>query len=601
MGLAIHAEQATTPRPATLAIFFSLKCNYACFFCPRQHNSTYTDLPFERLEQLRPAIRDATMVDITGWGEPFMYPRIADAIRFITEVNPRDCISVTTNGSHFTEAHAELLSRNLHHVVFSLNAATRATYERDMVHGRWDHVLGNVERALRHIPGSKVILSFVAHLGNIDEFPEFVRLAARLGVTTVSLTSLIITKPELVTRSLWFDKVRANAAIDEARREGARLGVGVGSRRFDGTHQPPAPGAGCTSPYTETFVGVDGEVGACCFAGNQKMGNVHQLGFDAVWNGERYRALRKERFFPECKTCFAHASLDDLTTHLDKHLGEERYQHLPLISVVVPLDAGTSDEQLDASLRSLAWQTYPVHERVFALAGGRDELPAAVRTRLEGEQGVVLEGCGAGAEALARAAGEARGAYLALLAPGTCWHPEKLERPLKAFLAAGEACQVVGHRAQGTTPGAPRHGAVYRTEAVRRDPAGAAAVLAGQQLTTDRPDVRVLGHRLELRVPGMPLGPRHAWLAAVARRLNLVGEATFAGGDASAALDAFVTAAELCPSYAESWSNLAIHEWAASRRAQAVDLMGRAIALEPQNPAYRDNARVMLAQLSAGR
>lgn len=328
MSLAIKSLPQVTPRPSTLALFFSLKCNYQCFFCPREHNSKYTDLPLERLEALRPAIRDADMVDITGWGEPFMYPHIAEAIRFITAENPRNCISVTTNGSHLSEDYAELVSKNLHHIVFSLNAATKATYERDMVHGRWDHVLGNIERVRRHVPGDKIIFSFVAHLENIDEFPEFVRLAARFGVKTASLTALIITKPELIRQSLWFDKDRANTAIDEARRLGEKLGVAIGARRFNGPSELPPPGAGCTSPFKEAFIGVDGSVSPCCFAGNQRMGNAYESGFDEVWYGERYQALRKERFFPECKTCFAHASLDDLSTHMAKQMGEIGRAHV---------------------------------------------------------------------------------------------------------------------------------------------------------------------------------------------------------------------------------------------------------------------------------
>jgi MoaA/NifB/PqqE/SkfB family radical SAM enzyme len=589
------------PHPHTVALFLTLKCNYRCFFCTRGDNAGYGSVDFEKLLPLAPAIRDASMVDITGWGEPFLYPRMKEVIQFINQHNRKGCISVTTNGSLLKEEHAKLLSENLHHIVFSLNAASESTYERDMVNGHWSRVLENISRARRHLPGDKIIFSFVAHRENIHEFPQFVRMAHSFGVTRVSLTPVIVTKPENIQRSLWYDKELANDLIEAALVEGRRLGVEVGARRFStGSARPPRDQA-CRSPYQEAFIGVDGKVGPCCYAGDHTMGNAFtEGGFDAVWNGAAYQALRKERHFPECRSCLAHASLDNLATHMGKNLFSDpkRYDFSPRFTAIIPIDGTESEQALAATIASLEWQTYPVWNSVLALNGAATTVPERLRAVLATlpeppaeVRGVTLR------QACAEALPVASGQYVAFLEPGTCWHPEKLERLLRAFrIEAGGPCDAVAHAVTDARPtfATRRPGLSVSLTAARTRPELAVAMLLGEPVPSSDEatfDCRVLNGRLDLRVPGVPPDNRDSYLAGVARRLNLAGEAAHEAGDQAAAYEAFLGAQAASPDYAEPYNNLAVAEWAAGRPGFAVELISKALAIAPDNTTFRENAQ----------
>jgi MoaA/NifB/PqqE/SkfB family radical SAM enzyme len=588
-----------TPHPHTLAIALTERCNYDCFFCTKQDHPPAPNLPFERLEALTPFIRDASMVDITGWGEPFLYPRIDEVIDLINAANQKGCISITTNGFLLNEERARKLSANLHHMVLSLNAATAATYERDMVNGKWDRVLANVAAARKHIPGDKMIFSMVTHRDNVRELPEFVRLAHRFGVTQVAVTLMIVTRTAAIRRSLWFDKALANELIEEAREVGKELGVYVGAPTFSPIATRAAPRPICQSPFRELFVYIDGKVKPCCFAGEQTMGTLEdEGGLEAVWNGPRYQALRRERFFPECKTCFAHASLADLDTHVSPWLRDPatRYGDLPRFSVILPVDEGADPVESAAALRSLAWQSYPAWECLVAVAGGEERLPAPLRQELARQPKARLVTADTLPAALEAALREAGGQAVAALVPGARWHPVKLERLLQELMRdPGPADGVVHGTIDATAGRAPRQGCVLRAEAARAHPAEALEALLGRTPASGAFAVSSVPDRLDVRVPGVGGDRREAWLDAVARRLNLLGQAALEAGDGPAALEAFQAALEADPLRAETHHNLALAARAGGHAPEARLHVQQALRFEPANPVFKATERALRA------
>ncbi len=80
-------------------------------------------------------------------------------------------------------------------MVISLNAATRSTYNRDMVHGDFDRTVGAVRAFIAALPDDdrqKINMHFVAHRANFHEIPDFVRLAHELGSAVVSIGHYLI-------------------------------------------------------------------------------------------------------------------------------------------------------------------------------------------------------------------------------------------------------------------------------------------------------------------------------------------------------------------------------------------------------------------------
>ena len=310
--------------PSLLSIFLTTRCNLRCFVC-RREGFKGQDLEFDNLYKLQRPIRYARTIDLTGWGEPLLYPRFEEVLKFIYSLNPsKNLISITTNGTKLSAQVAKLLNGHLNRVIISLNAATAETYNRDMRYGDFDRTLAAVKDFMfgLDVPERrKVGLHFVAHTENFREIPEFVSLARDLGISSVSIGQYLVHVPEHRRYSLLYIKEAYNEVIEQARELGAELGVTVAARQFF-VEQEVSPQE-CQSPFNECFIEVDGSVGPCCFCGSYRIGNVCQTDFESVWFGKSYRRLRKKRYLPACQNCMPFIPFDDYGAHFTAYLKEE--------------------------------------------------------------------------------------------------------------------------------------------------------------------------------------------------------------------------------------------------------------------------------------
>jgi MoaA/NifB/PqqE/SkfB family radical SAM enzyme len=175
-------------------------------------------------------IRYAKTIDLTGWGEPFTYPRLKEVLEYVFSLNSGEVIGLTTNGTRLTEEHARLLSGHLSYFIISLNAATKATYERDMKHGDFEATLSSIRSFVSALDVSdrpKLNLHMVAHTENYREIPDFVVLAHDLAMPAVSVGQYLVGISDHSRYSLLNIREDYNRAVEEARLLGGRLGVQV--------------------------------------------------------------------------------------------------------------------------------------------------------------------------------------------------------------------------------------------------------------------------------------------------------------------------------------------------------------------------------------
>jgi len=366
----LDAEPVTitpAPYPQYVNIALTSVCNYKCFFCYREKAGSTPHMPLEHLKSLRKLIEETEQVDLTSPGESLIYPHIREAIEFITSTNRKKGIQLTTTGFLLTEELSILLSKRLSQLTFSVNAATPESYERDMGNKHWDKVLEHIRAARKHIPREKISLSYVLHRDNIDELPAFLHLAAELDVWHVRLVGMIAITPDNVRKTLWFCKERTKLAVQQAKELGKTLNIVVSDMYETVTGMSDEAKVKCVMPTFGAYVRLNGEVWPCCYSYPHVMGNIHEPGgFDAVWNGKKYRKLREHTYFDQCKTCPAiHPSMDVLDSHISSHVLTESKASLPLITVLV--SNLTNPATLRTALASLKRQTYTVWEAVLVL------------------------------------------------------------------------------------------------------------------------------------------------------------------------------------------------------------------------------------------
>ncbi len=352
--------------PKKLTIVLSDRCNLKCFICQRDEYEKTIDgfgqhLDLGNLSHLDEAIKAAEFIDITGFGESFLHPDLEGFLNYVFALNTREnLIAGISNGTALSKKNAKLLRGHLRYLWISLNAANAKAYRRDMhpesnsldfkgrpdprvrfmtedeteefrekerrkTHGSFERVLSNIRVFLSEIEDyerEKVHLHYVVHRRNYHEMPDFVRLAKDLGISQVNFNQYMVTKPETIDDSIWWIKEDYNQALDEANEAGESLAVKVVGRKFfDETERLYDKEIDCQYPYTEALVGVGGLVNPCCHIGaGGIMGNAFEQGFDAVWFGEEYRKLRKERFKPGCLNCNLFLTFDDYRSHFHPHL-----------------------------------------------------------------------------------------------------------------------------------------------------------------------------------------------------------------------------------------------------------------------------------------
>ena len=348
--------------PKQLSIFLTTRCNLKCFVCNRDGYKGI-DLKFENIYKLANAIKYAKKVDLTGWGECFLYPRFEDVLDYIYSQNSKeDLIFITTNGTRLTKHIASLLRGRLYLFVISLNAATPETYNRDMQNGNFEKTLSTIQTflsELRQDDRSKIELHFVAHAENFREIPDFVALAYKLGIPAVSVGNYLISRIERFKYSLIHVSEEYNDIIDKSRELGGKLGVSVAGRKFFTEIKKECSQEKCRSPFDECFIEPDGKVKSCCFVGNKSMGNAYETSFEDVWFGEEYLKLRETRYLPACQKCVPFIPFDDYAAHFTADIKKtdvfKRYEAADAFNRegVDLLNAGNMDGARAAFLRSV--------------------------------------------------------------------------------------------------------------------------------------------------------------------------------------------------------------------------------------------------------
>jgi MoaA/NifB/PqqE/SkfB family radical SAM enzyme len=339
-SLPAHLKRFTYP--AYLSIHLNEHCNAACFFC-RDHDFKGRLLDFEQLNKLDSAFRMARVLEFTGWGEPFFYPKLEQVIDKCLALNSSPHLfSFTTNGSMLSATWGKKLSGKIHRLCISINASSDSTYEKQMRYKNkrftFDYVVGHIREFMAEITPADVARTafhMVANTDNFREIPSLIDLAANIGIPTVTIGNYTCADERYIDKTLLVMKREYNCVLDNAYRLAKSLNIDLHARRFFTKEARVNAQDTCVSPFERLYAEVPGEVAACCFMGSHRMGNIYDAGVEAVWFSEQMQALRMHRHLPSCSTCTLYNPFDDEISHLSSYLIEKRSSlDKPVIGVI---------------------------------------------------------------------------------------------------------------------------------------------------------------------------------------------------------------------------------------------------------------------------
>ena len=310
LGAIAHSD------PVCLYIETTNRCNLLCTTCPR----TYEDLepPAEMSWELFTGIVDefpvVPRVVLHGIGEPMLVRSLPRMVRYLKERGTY--VLFNTNGTALTPKNGrELIESGLDELRVSLDAADPVSFKQVRGRDYFDRIVRNVRAFTTHqrefgLERPRVSLWLTGMKETLEQLPAFVELAHSLGVGEVYLQRLVffpegqgMARPD---SALFENLTAAEASLLRAAEEHAQ----ALSIRFDasGATEPGTsvkksagdqPWSLCRRPWTVMYFTAHGRALPCCIAPfavrgyeHITLGDATQETLRAIWNGERYQALR---------------------------------------------------------------------------------------------------------------------------------------------------------------------------------------------------------------------------------------------------------------------------------------------------------------------
>lgn len=138
--------------PDLIYVEMAMACNFGCKMCPVPESRKLMEGRAPSI--MKPDIFSLVLNSIgdrprhlwlTQLGEPMLNKHLTDYVRAAKSRGHH--VGFTTNGSLMTEEKAQdLLLAGVDHVVFSFDGATRETFEKIRIGGKFDEVVANIRR-----------------------------------------------------------------------------------------------------------------------------------------------------------------------------------------------------------------------------------------------------------------------------------------------------------------------------------------------------------------------------------------------------------------------------------------------------------------------
>jgi len=230
-------------------------------------------------------------------GELLMIPEIEEFLTHINKTLPKQNKIVTTNGLFLKQNIANKLLNNHYCIQISLHASNADLHHKitGLKRENFDLILDQI----RHISGKRtnkqspyLMLIFVINTLNIEDLPNFIELAADLGVDCVRCSYMTIFKPAHLKLSCYFKQEMTNLMIKRAKQRAEELNVNLITPPVFHKKESADILHKCSDPWKNIYIDTEGAVLPCCYSGSH-FGELNGTSdFLSIWNNNKYQELR---------------------------------------------------------------------------------------------------------------------------------------------------------------------------------------------------------------------------------------------------------------------------------------------------------------------
>lgn len=328
--------------PKTVFIQAAGPCNSSCSFCSRgkEYEIFNLDTHRRRFEKnLYPCISKAETLVFTGSGEFLLLPQACEILDFFDTEFPQAEKFFSTNGSPLSVEICDKIakSKSGYTIHISLHASN-AGLHKVMTRTENFHVIIEHIKYLRRIKEKKenlrINLIFVATTLNIDDLPDFVRLAADLKADKAVCYYNYIYAPAQKYLSCFFKQELTNKMIDEAGSLSDKLAIEIDlPPRFNQREYPRLNI--CREPFSQIMFNAAGQVLPCDASEDCNEVLSGEKDFMDIWNSAYYQRLRR-LLIEGNSPCFKHclranpATVNDFGSHVI-HRGLKEGQDIDIL------------------------------------------------------------------------------------------------------------------------------------------------------------------------------------------------------------------------------------------------------------------------------
>jgi MoaA/NifB/PqqE/SkfB family radical SAM enzyme len=302
--------------PVCVYLEVTNRCNLLCETCPRTFEALEppADMSWQLFTSIVDQLPGLARAVLHGVGEPMLVKSLPRMIRYLKERGVY--VLFNTNGTLLaSKKRREIIASGLDELRVSLDAAEAESFFNVRGKNFFDRIVRNVGEltALQKEIGAstpRVSLWLTGLKETVAQLPDFVRLAARIGVKEVYLQRLVFDdfgRGLAREASSLFEKTRAeeDAAIAAAQALGCTLGVAIDASGATepGTSlkrgQDAAPWSACRRPWSLMYFTAHGRALPCCIAPfsargyeSYTLGDATQETLREIWNGAAYQNFR---------------------------------------------------------------------------------------------------------------------------------------------------------------------------------------------------------------------------------------------------------------------------------------------------------------------
>ena len=297
-------------KPRQVQIEITNRCNMDCSMCPREVLEIELEhMDWSKFVAVVDKLTEQENITLTGWGEPFLHPRIFDMIAFCKERGHR--VMITSNGLFSKQETLEkILCSEIDELTFSVDGVA----DNGVTDGHTSNkVYDDIAKIAKHSKSKNLVIRLQAtlHEGCAHDLYDVIRYGARIGCEAVNVGRIDrkyapnLKRPGPVEEDKIFYEADRIARECGIRLDWLQYSVGTGVIRFfyrllrRKLHQS---GKYCLKTFDYAYVSREGNITPCCLLPDIKVGSLLEEDLQTVWQSKKFNHFR-ENYRDTCGSC----------------------------------------------------------------------------------------------------------------------------------------------------------------------------------------------------------------------------------------------------------------------------------------------------------